>query len=154
MHHEVELGLIVGKSGKNISACQALEHIAGFTVALDMTDRAKQDELKKKGLPWSVAKGFDTSCPVGEYVPKDNFSNDIQNLNIWLKVNGEIRQQGCTKDMLFPVSELISVISSIFTLEVGDLILTGTPSGVGPVKSGDVITAGIDGLPDIEFSVQ
>lgn len=154
MHHEVELGVVISKTCKDVSSTDALSHIAGCTVALDMTDRDKQNELKKKGLPWSVAKGFDTSCPVGGFTPLSAITKDLQALNIWLKVNDEMRQNGNTRDMLFPVADLVSHISSIFTLEPGDLILTGTPSGVGPVKSGDVITAGIDGCADIEFSVQ
>ena len=154
LHHEVELGVIIGKTCKNITPAEALGHIAGCTVALDMTDREKQTELKNKGLPWSVAKGFDTACPVGDFVPIEDMPKGLQELEIWLKVNGEMRQNGNTRDMLFPVSDLVSHISGIFTLEVGDLILTGTPSGVGPVKSGDVITAGVEGCKDITFSVE
>lgn len=154
LHHEIELGVVVSKVCKSIPKSEVMDAIAGYTVALDMTDRAKQTELKKKGLPWSIAKGFDTSCPVGQFIDRSELAKDIQSLGIWLKVNDEKRQDGNTKDMLFSVVELISYISEIFTLEPGDLILTGTPSGVGPVKSGDVITAGIDGMPDIKFTVQ
>lgn len=154
LHHEVELGVVIGKRCKAVKVDEVMDSVAGYVVALDMTDRAKQTELKNKGLPWSVAKGFDTSCPVGEFKPKEDLTKDIGSLNLWLKVNGEERQNGNTKDMLFSVPKLISYISGIFTLEEGDLILTGTPSGVGPVKSGDVITAGIEGLPDIKFIVQ
>ena len=146
--------MVIGKVCKSISPSEVMDRVAGFTVALDMTDRAKQTELKNKGLPWSVAKGFDTSCPVGEFLDKEKLNKDVQSLGIWLKVNDEIKQDGNTKDMLFSVVDLISYISDIFTLEPGDLVLTGTPSGVGPVKSGDIITAGIDGLPVIQFSVQ
>lgn len=154
LHHEVELGVVISKVCKSVSPSDVMDRVAGFTLALDMTDRAKQTELKNKGLPWSVAKGFDTSCPVGDFVEKSDVGKDIQSLGIWLKVNGEIKQDGNTKDMLFSVVDLISYISDIFTLEPGDLVLTGTPSGVGPVRPGDVITAGIDGLPGIEFKVQ
>ena len=154
LHHEIELGVVISKVCKSISPSEVMDRVAGFTVALDMTDRAKQTELKNKGLPWSVAKGFDTSCPVGEFLDKEKLNKDVQSLRIWLKVNDEIKQDGNTKDMLFSVVDLISYISDIFTLEPGDLVLTGTPSGVGPVKSGDIITAGIDGLPVIKFSVQ
>ncbi|KAF6030344.1 FAHD1 [Bugula neritina] len=154
LHHEVELGVVIGKKCKDISPSAVTDHIAGYTVALDMTDREKQTELKDKKLPWAVSKGFDTSCPVGEFVPKSDLTKDVQDLGIWLKVNGELKQNGNTRDMLFPVADLISHISGIFTLEPGDLVLTGTPSGVGPVTSGDVITAGVEGCPDIEFTVQ
>ena len=148
------MGVIISKKCKNITPADAMNHIAGCTVALDMTDRQKQTELKNKGLPWSVAKGFDTSCPVGEFTPLSSMTKGLQDLAIWLKVNDEIRQNGNTRDMIFPVTDLVSHISSIFTLEPGDLVLTGTPSGVGPVKSGDVISAGIEGCMDIQFSVQ
>lgn len=131
-----------------------MDGVAGYSVALDMTDRKKQEELKQKGLPWSVAKGFDTSCPVGAFVDKAAVHKDVQSLSIWLEVNGDLRQNGNTKDMLFGVAELISYISAIFTLEQGDLVLTGTPSGVGPVKSGDKIRAGIDCISEISFEVQ
>jgi len=127
--------------------------IAGYTIALDMTDRDKQEELKTKRLPWSICKGFDTSCPVGEFIPKENICSPDA-VQLWLKVNGEMRQNASTKDMIFSVPEMISFISSIFTLEPGDLILTGTPSGVGPVTSGDVITAGIEGQSEISFAVE
>jgi len=146
--------VVIGKKCKDISPSAVTDHIAGYTVALDMTDREKQTELKDKKLPWAVSKGFDTSCPVGEFVPKSDLTKDVQELGIWLKVNGELKQNGNTRDMLFPVADLISHISGIFTLEPGDLVLTGTPSGVGPVTSGDVITAGVEGCPDIEFTVQ
>lgn len=146
--------MVIAKTCKNVSPQQAKDVIAGYTVALDMTDRDKQLELKKKGYPWSVAKGFDTSCAIGDFIPQSKLQRDIQSLDIWLKVNGEIKQNGNTRDMLFPVADLISFISEIFTLEPGDLILTGTPAGVGPVKPGDIITAGIQDLPDIEFKVQ
>lgn len=154
LHHEVELGLVISKTCKNISSSEAMNHIAGCTVALDMTDRDKQSELKNKGLPWSVAKGFDTSCPVGDFIPLSAIAKDLQGLDIWLKVNNELKQNGNTRDMIFSIPDLVSHISSVFTLEPGDLILTGTPSGVGPVTSGDVITAGIEGCADIEFSVE
>lgn len=137
-----------------MSPAEALGYIGGYTVALDMTDRGKQTELKNKGLPWSVAKGFDTACPVGAFTSSPDLTKNLQNLDIWLKVNEELKQKGNTRDMIFSVADLISYISSIFTLEPGDLILTGTPSGVGPVKSGDVITAGIEGCSNIQFSVQ
>ncbi|XP_067928867.1 oxaloacetate decarboxylase, mitochondrial-like [Watersipora subatra] len=154
LHHEVELGVIISKKCKDISAADALSHIAGCTVALDMTDRVKQTELKNKGLPWSVAKGFDTSCPVGDFTPLSSMPKSLQALDIWLKVNNETKQSGNTKDMIFSVPDLVSYISGIFTLEPGDLVLTGTPAGVGPVKSGDVITAGIEGCPNIEYYIK
>lgn len=143
---------MIGKEGKNIPESSALSHIGGYTLALDMTARNLQGEAKKKGHPWSVAKGFDTFCPVSGFIEKDKISLDSSKL--WLKVDGDLKQDGNTKDMVFSVSHLISYISQIFSLEVGDVILTGTPEGVGPVKPGQVITAGIEGVVEMTFPVQ
>jgi 5-carboxymethyl-2-hydroxymuconate isomerase len=135
-HHEAELALLIGKAGKNIPAEQAMEHLAGFGVALDLTLRDVQSEQKKKGLPWEIAKGFDTACPLSPFVSAGRVSNP-QNLNIRLTVNGELRQDGCTEMMIYPIPALISYMSGIFTLEPGDVILTGTPAGVGQLLHGD-----------------
>lgn len=120
-----------------------------------MTAREIQEVSKKAGLPWSTAKAQDGFNPVGNFIPKSKII-DPQSVELWLKVNGIEKQRGNTKDMLFPIYNLIAHISSMFTLEEGDLILTGTPSGVGPVKAGDVVTAGITGLSeyDISFSAE
>jgi len=117
-----------------------------------------QDTLKKKGHPWEMAKAFDTSCPVSFFVPKESIP-DPQNVNLWCKVNGESRQNGNTKDMIFTIPYLISYISQFFTLEPNDVVLTGTPSGVGPVKAGDVIQGGLanmynDNVVQFEFKVE
>eukprot|EP01122_Echinamoeba_exundans_P013919 TRINITY_DN6178_c0_g1_i1.p1 TRINITY_DN6178_c0_g1~~TRINITY_DN6178_c0_g1_i1.p1 ORF type:complete len:126 (+),score=29.05 TRINITY_DN6178_c0_g1_i1:542-919(+) len=117
-----------------------------------MTARDLQDEAKSKGLPWTEAKGYDTFCALGEFVPKDKVPQ-TNNLGIWLKVDGVEKQHGNTKDMIFNVPFLVSYVSGIMTLEPGDIILTGTPSGVGPVKAGQVITAGIESVGNIEFEV-
>jgi len=135
-HHEAELALLIGKAGKNIPAEQALEFLAGFGAALDMTLRDVQSEQKKKGLPWEIAKGFDTACPLSAFVSASQVV-EPQNLAIRLTVNGELRQNGCTEMMIYPIPALISYMSGIFTLEPGDIILTGTPAGVGPVRDGD-----------------
>lgn len=153
IHHEVELGIVIGKEGKAIPESQVLDHIGGYILALDMTDRVAQQKAKKAGLPWSIAKGFDTSCPVSEFIPKDKIA-DPQNVDLWLKVNGEMRQTGNTKDMIFPIPFLVNWISHRFTLDVGDVILTGTPSGVGPVKDGDVIDCGLGDLAKMTFNVK
>jgi len=137
-HHEVELGLVIGKGGRDISEENAEEHIAGYTLAIDMTARNLQDEVKKKGLPWSTVKGFDTFTPIGSYIPKSKVG-DPHNLNLWLKINEQFKQNGHTSDMIFRIPRLIQHVSSIMTLEEGDLILTGTPAGVGPVVAGDRI---------------
>ncbi|KAH9997622.1 hypothetical protein BJV77DRAFT_47197 [Russula vinacea] len=103
-----------------------------------MTARNLQEEVKKKGLPWSTVKGFDTFTPIGSYIPKSKVA-DPHNLNLWLKINEQIKQNGHTSDMIFRIPRLIQHVSSVMTLEEGDLILTGTPAGVGPITAGDRI---------------
>ncbi|KDQ19763.1 hypothetical protein BOTBODRAFT_169823 [Botryobasidium botryosum FD-172 SS1] len=142
VHHEVELGVIIGKTGRDISEAEADSYVAGYALAIDMTARNMQDAVKKKGLPWSAAKGFDTFTPISSFIPKESIS-DPHNINLWLKINDTFKQNGNTTDMIFRIPRLIQHISSIMTLEEGDLILTGTPSGVGPVEPGDTITAGL-----------
>jgi len=142
LHHEVELGVIIDQQCKNINSKQAIQNIGGYCLALDMTARKIQDELKKQGHPWLLAKGFDCSCPCGDFISKEKLSID-NNINLWLKVNGQMKQNGNTKDMIFSIGDIISYISKYITLERGDLILTGTPAGVGPVKRGDHIEAGL-----------
>ena len=144
--------MVIGKEGKNIPESSAISHIGGYILALDMTARNIQSQAKKKGHPWSVAKGYDTFCPVSSFIGKESIALD--NTRLWLKVDGELKQDGNTKDMVFSVPYLISYISQIFSLEVGDVILTGTPEGVGPVKPGQVITAGIEGLVEMTFPVK
>lgn len=153
VHHEVELVCLIGKRGKNILQEDALSHIAGFAVGLDMTARDIQQKAKEKGHPWSVAKGFDTFAPLGAFVPSVRVP-DPQSLDVHLEVNGEVRQHGHTSDMIFPVAQLISYCSSIFTLMPGDLLFTGTPEGVAAVKPGDTMKARISGLPLLDVSVE
>eukprot|EP01088_Endostelium_zonatum_P020361 TRINITY_DN746_c0_g1_i1.p1 TRINITY_DN746_c0_g1~~TRINITY_DN746_c0_g1_i1.p1 ORF type:complete len:198 (-),score=49.91 TRINITY_DN746_c0_g1_i1:18-611(-) len=153
LHHEVELGLIIGKHGKNIRRESALDYIAGYTLALDMTDRERQNVAKKKGLPWSFAKGCDTFCPIGDFIEKDQIK-DLNNVELWLKVDDKEKQRGNTNLMIFKVPELLEYISSHMTLEEGDLVLTGTPAGVGPVKPGQEIHCGITGVTEMKFSVR
>jgi len=150
--HEVELGIVIGKKGRDIPEVEAMDYVAGYVVALDMTARELQNEAKKAGAPWSVAKGMDTFCPVSELIPKDLIP-DPRRVELWLKVDGQLRQKGNTSDMIFKIPYLISYISTLFTLETGDLILTGTPEGVSAVKAGQTITAGITGVKEISFSV-
>lgn len=155
LHHEVELGVVISRKGSCISESEANDYIGGYVIALDMTARNLQAEAKKKGEPWSIAKGFDTSCPVGGFIPKESDSvANVDNLNIWCKVNDELRQNGNTNDMIFKIPTLINYISQYFTLESGDLILTGTPANVGPVKSGDNIQIGINDSVKASFTVE
>ncbi|KAF9242110.1 hypothetical protein BU15DRAFT_73037 [Melanogaster broomeanus] len=137
-HHEVELGVVIGTGGRNISQEAAESHIAGYALAVDMTARNMQDEVKKKGLPWSAVKGFDTFTPIGKYIPKSSIT-DAHNLKLSLKINGVTKQDGTTADMIFRIPRLVEHVSSIMALEEGDLILTGTPSGVGAILPGDMV---------------
>ncbi|HEX9080224.1 MAG TPA: fumarylacetoacetate hydrolase family protein [Desulfuromonadaceae bacterium] len=152
-HHEVELALLIGSECRDVSPEEAMEHVAGYGVAIDMTLRDVQDRLKSKGLPWEIAKGFDTSCPLSDFVPASAVA-DPHDLTLRLSVNGEERQNGTTAAMIHRVPQIISHISSIFTLEPGDVILTGTPSGVGPVRAGDVMEAGIAGVAGLRIFVE
>jgi len=156
-HHEIELGVVIGKNGRDIPESQADDFVAGYALAIDMTARNMQEVVKKKGLPWSAVKGFDTFTPIGSFIPRSSIP-DPHNLNIWLKINGEFRQKGTTADMIFRIPRLIQHVSSIMTLEEGDLLLTGTPSGVGPVNPGDKVTAALsvpesgEELSSLEFT--
>jgi 5-carboxymethyl-2-hydroxymuconate isomerase len=151
-HHEAELAVLIGKDGKSIAVENALAHIAGYGLAIDLTLRDVQTELKKKGLPWDIAKGFDTACPLSGFVAASTVA-DPQNLQIRLSVNGELRQDGNTALMINTVAAMISYMSGIFTLEPGDIILTGTPAGVGPVKPGDNIEAEIPDIGHLQINV-
>jgi 2-keto-4-pentenoate hydratase/2-oxohepta-3-ene-1,7-dioic acid hydratase in catechol pathway len=152
-HHEAELAVLIGQGGKEIRPEQALAHVAGYGVAIDLTLRDVQAEQKQKGLPWEIAKGFDTSCPLSAFVPASAVA-DPQQLRITLAVNGEPRQDGSTALMIHRIPELIGYLSSIFTLEPGDVILTGTPAGVGPIKSGDSVVAEISGVGRLAVTVR
>jgi len=141
-HYEVEVAVLIGKRCRAVSVENALEYVAGYGVGIDMTLRDVQNGLKAKGLPWEIAKGFDTSCPLSDFVPADAVA-DPHALNLKLAVNGEGRQDGWSSDMINRIPQIVAHISAIFTLEPGDVILTGTPAGVGQVKAGDVMTAEI-----------
>lgn len=153
VHHEVELVAVVGKEGKNIAQEEALDHVAAFAVGLDMTARDLQSEAKERRHPWSVAKGFDTFAPLGPLTSASE-SADSQDLTLQLSVNGETRQEASTQRLIFPVRELVAYCSRIFTLSPGDLLYTGTPSGVGPVEDGDKLRATATGLDPLCVSVE
>jgi len=142
LHHEVEMGIVIGKKCRNISQKNALDHILGYLVCLDITARDIQDKAKKNGWPWTIAKGFDTFSPISDVVLKDKLLNP-NNLDLSLKVNGEIRQSSNTKYMIYSVERIIEFVSSIMTLEEGDLIMTGTPEGVGEIVAGDELEANL-----------
>ncbi|MEX2435689.1 MAG: fumarylacetoacetate hydrolase family protein [Balneolaceae bacterium] len=154
VHHEVELVVLIGSELKNADRNEAKKAIKAIGIGLDLTARDIQADAKKKGLPWSLAKGFDTFAPLGNLVPY-NGQTDLQNLSLKIRINDEIRQEGNTKDMIFPVTELLSYLSHQFTLHPGDLIFTGTPEGVGPVYRGDKIFASLQNdLSILEIDVQ
>lgn len=153
LHHEVELVVVLGTGGKNIAASDARSHILGYAVGLDMTLRDLQSAAKKKGLPWSIAKGFDTSAPVSEVIPAARVV-DPGTLRIRCTVNGTVRQDASVQSMMFSAEQLIQFISTVFTLEAGDLIFTGTPEGVGEVKPGDRIEAELVGFTSIAHTVR
>ena len=151
--YEVELAVIMKNRCKNVTVEEAYQHIMGCTVMVDVTARDLQAEAKKKGLPWAVSKGFDTFAPTGPVITSVDAINP-DNAEIWLKINGEYRQKGNTKNMIRTVGELISSISRAMTLEPMDIIATGTPEGVGPMKDGDTIEAGIEGIGVLRVTAQ
>ncbi|KAJ3022223.1 hypothetical protein HKX48_006745 [Thoreauomyces humboldtii] len=142
MHYEIELGVVINGTGTDVSPADAEALVGGYCLAVDMTARDLQSSAKKAGLPWTTAKGMDGFTPVSEFVPKEAVA-DAANLDIWLKLDGQTKQSGNTKDMIFSIPTLISYISKIMTLERGDVILTGTPEGVGRVLPGQTMTAGL-----------
>jgi len=152
VHYEVELALLIGKGGKEIRQKDWKKCLAGAGLALDLTLRDLQNLAKEKGNPWSVSKGFDGSCPISEFTPLENISN-LNNLQIELAVNNVTRQKANTTEMIYQVDELIAYISKYFTLEPGDIILTGTPAGVGKIITGDTLRARISELGEMEFKV-
>lgn len=145
MHYEVELALVIGKLVRDLKADDlsgALDAIKAYAVAIDMTARNVQNEAKKKGLPWDIAKGFETFLPMSEVIPKSAIS-DPHNVELFLQVNGETKQQGSTGLMIYQIPRILSDISKVMTLHPGDVVLTGTPAGVGPVAPGDKMRAGV-----------
>lgn len=137
VHHEVELAVLIGATLRQATEEHVGKAIAGYGVALDLTLRDVQSKMKKAGQPWEKAKGFDNACPISGFIPVSEFGCDPQNVTLGLKVNGEVRQHGNTGDMLHKIVPLIAFMSRYFTLRAGDIILTGTPEGVGPLASGD-----------------
>ena len=152
VHHELELVAVIGTGGKDIAPEDALEHVAAYALGLDLTARDIQAEAKKKGHPWSVAKGFDTFAPLGPLAPAADLG-DVQAVEIELTIDGETRRKGTTAQMIFSVAELVAYCSTVFTLEAGDLIYTGTPEGVGPLAAGQTLRCTGSNLPTLEVTV-
>jgi 2-keto-4-pentenoate hydratase/2-oxohepta-3-ene-1,7-dioic acid hydratase in catechol pathway len=141
VHHEVEVVVVIGKECQNVSKENAWDYIAGFGVGIDATLRDLQKYFKEKGLPWAIAKGFRTSAPISKIVPVGQFVKNKNDFEIELYINGELRQVGNTIDMIYSIEELIEYLSSIYDLEPGDIIFTGTPEGIGKLNSGDKLQA-------------
>lgn len=152
LHYETELVLLIGKTGKKIKQKDAMDYIAGYTVGLDMTLRDLQTEAKKSGHPWTISKCFDTSSVLGEFVSASEIKNPDE-LEIKLWVNGELKQNDNTSNMIYSVEKIVEYLSYYFTLEEGDLVFTGTPKGVGEVKAGDKLIAEISGVGRLETEV-
>jgi 2-keto-4-pentenoate hydratase/2-oxohepta-3-ene-1,7-dioic acid hydratase in catechol pathway len=153
IHHEIELVLKVSKEGKHISEKFAADYFDEIGLGIDFTARDIQSRHKEKGLPWELAKGFDHSAPISNFLPKTDFP-DLYDLNLKLDVNGETRQQGNTKDLLFSFEKLIAFVSQYITLKKGDLIYTGTPQGVAAVKQGDYLEGYLQGTKLLNFYVK
>lgn len=143
-HHEIELVVAIGRGGARIKAAEALGHVFGYAVGIDLTRRDLQLAAKKRGEPWDTGKAFDHSAPIGAIRPAAQ--GHIARGRIWLKVNNEVRQQTDLANMIWSVPEIIAELSTLFELQPGDLIYTGTPAGVGPLRAGDRVEGGIDGL--------
>lgn len=148
LHHEVELVVALSKGGRDIPESAAPDHVWGYGIGLDMTRRDLQSEAKKLGRPWEIAKSFENSAPCGPLVPVSLIGHPVSGA-ITLDVNGDRRQEGDLNQMIWKVPEIIAVLSRFFTLRPGDIIMTGTPAGVGAVGRGDLLVAHIDGIGDL-----
>lgn len=152
VHHEIELAVCIAKEGRRIPVNEAEDYITGYALALDLTLRDVQSKAKQKGRPWALAKGFDNACPLSVFRSKDDVGG-VEALSLLLKVNGEERQKGNTRQMLFGIPEIIAYVSRFMTFLPGDILLTGTPAGVGPLQKGDRIEASIDKIAKIQTTV-
>ena len=152
LHHEIELVVAIGKDGANIAAADALDHVYGYAAGLDMTRRDIQAVAKKAGRPWDMAKGFDFSAPIGTIEPASAIGHP-DNGAITLSVNGTERQRGDLGDQIWGVADTIAYLSTLVTLKAGDIIMTGTPAGVGAVTPGDVLEGAIAGIGTVRTTI-
>ncbi len=152
LHHEIELVVAIGKGGKNIQAADALSHIYGYAVGLDMTRRDLQNDMKKQGRPWCIGKAFDHSAPIGPITPAAQ-AGDVMNAEIYVQVNGQDRQRSQVSKLIWNVAETIEHLSAAWELQPGDLIYTGTPEGVAAVVSGDTLVGGVAGLGELHLRI-
>ncbi len=153
IHFETELVLKISKLGKHIDEKYADRYYDEIGIGIDFTARDLQRECKAKGLPWEIAKAFDNSAPLGKFLPKEKFA-DVNNIGFHLDINGKLTQEGNSRDLIFSFNRLISYLSIFFTLKTGDLIFTGTPAGVGPVKKNDRLQAYIENELLLDFMVK
>jgi fumarylpyruvate hydrolase len=151
LHHEIELVVALAEGGRDIPVERALDHVFGYAVGLDMTRRDLQAEAKKAGRPWDMAKGFDQSAPTGSIRTVEDIGHPTKGA-VWLRINGEPRQEGDLDQQIWTVPETISLLSTLVSLRPGDLIMTGTPKGVGRVEPGDRLEGQIDGVGDLSVS--
>jgi fumarylpyruvate hydrolase len=152
MHHEIELVVALKAGGKDIDAAQALDLVWGYGVGLDLTRRDLQAVAKDAGRPWDMAKGFDASAPCSALHPVSDVGHPAQ-ARIWLEVNGTLRQEGNLDEMIWPIADVIASLSRLVTLAPGDLIYSGTPSGVGALQPGDRVRGGVDGVDTFELTI-
>jgi fumarylpyruvate hydrolase len=152
LHHEIELVVAIGERGVNIERERALDHVYGYAVGIDMTRRDLQLAARDKGRPWDVGKAFDQSAPISALHRASEIGHPASGA-IWLKVNDETRQNADLKDLIWPVPDVIAFLSKLFVLEPGDLIYTGTPAGVGPVKPGDRMLGAVEGVDEISITI-
>ena len=152
-HHEIELVVAIGKGGRNIQAADAVQHIFGYAVGLDMTRRDLQNDMKKQGRPWCIGKAFDHSAPIGPITPIA-LAGDVNNADISLHVNGAKRQQSNVAKLIWNVAETIEYLSAAWELQAGDLIYTGTPEGVAAVVNGDIMVGEVTGLGSLKIRVE
>jgi len=152
LHHEIELVVAIGRGGRDIRAEDAAAHIFGYAVGLDLTRRDLQNEMKKLGRPWCIGKAFDRSAPMGPITPAEQ-AGDIGQAALWLQVNGVDRQRSHIGRLIWSVAETIEHLSRAWELQAGDLIFTGTPEGVGPVRRGDLMTGGVEGLGSLSVKI-
>ena len=152
LHHEIELVVAIGRGGRDIPASEALQHVFGYAVGLDMTRRDLQTDMKKQGRPWCIGKAYDASAPIGPITPSAQ-TGALAQAAIWLQVNGEDRQRSEVSQLIWNVAETIEHLSRAWMLQPGDLIYTGTPAGVGPVQRGDRLVGSVDGLTPIRLRV-
>jgi fumarylpyruvate hydrolase len=152
LHHEIELVVAIGRGGRQIAAADAMAHIYGYAVGLDMTRRDLQLAQRDAGRPWDIGKGFDHSAPIGPITPAAQVPG-IESAAIWVSVNDQVRQKSQMSSLIWNIAEIIEHISAAWELQAGDLIMTGTPEGVGPVVQGDLMVGGVEGLGELRVKV-